>query len=972
MSTGHDAPATERGTNASFKYYEHDGRMTVYGWYAREQTEALLRPGTEWGVRVFADGPPVRIQVSATYRAVTPTRVRARNDTSGGSGSGRTPLEELTFPDVFESNSPFPPYKPPPVPGDPPQGGGGGGSVQAPVIVRLYPPGETTPIQEWTFAEERIDRSAREMTFAPHLPPPGSPGTRKGWWRCTVTPQGDQPVKVYVWAMGKRGNVPIGTTLLSHRLLEKVLALAVEALTPDIRVDADHYLRVYVGKDLETLYGAQSFELVKDLGSAVESGAKLRSLGFATVPGAAIFADLAERRAVFDQRMRAARTDGERNYFKKRRQEIDDKVEAKRTYIQDDDIALRFDIGFQDPAIRAVGLDIAELEGEAGRIYFAFDKALSRLTVVPLLHVKFGAAVQPVLALARLVGLTDMDTDVLDRLVEDGLAALSRPICHYLKDGLGRAVGPGGIALNAAHSAAGWNVRYFIPPPPPSPTFEPRPPHADPGPAVPPVPGFDARTAPGTSTRDRRTHAPAGLASGLSLPVRMASSVAFEVEGGAALARLDRLDCLIFIMMENRSFDHMLGDLPRARRAAYDGVTAGTSEPAFGGFADRVRMVTASSIGLTTRIATSPNHHYDHVLAQMGGARGTMDGFARDVALRTDSPQVATCYYEEAQLPVYYRLVDEYKVCQRWFCAHPGPTWPNRWASLTGFTPALENFAVDDPRIGYLTDNTIFDTLSTAHVDWRYYESDLGIIRTYDRYRLDDTRVLPLYDERDGLEALLKGGGPLPRVIFVEPNFVDLAPIRSANDDHAPADLADGQDFIATICNWLWASPHWNRVALVITYDEHGGFYDHVPPPGTEAGGAEWIDGRLGKLHPDGPTFMGPRVPTFLVSPLVDAASISSVVFDHTSIVKSILVHNRAKIAEPTLASFGQRVSVSNHLGQALDRDDPRPPSPTPFELRPRGARATRDLPGWDERDADPRDFHAGLRRIFAPRRVPR
>ena len=195
---------------------------------------------------------------------------------------------------------------------------------------------------------------------------------------------------------------------------------------------------------------------------------------------------------------------------------------------------------------------------------------------------------------------------------------------------------------------------------------------------------------------------------------------------------------------------------------------------------------------------------------------------------------------------------------------------------------------------------------------------------------------------------------------------------------------------------------------LVITYDEHGGFYDHVPPPGTAKGDPTLRDS-FPKLHPEGPQYLGVRVPAFIVSPFVGAHSINFDIFDHTSILKTILVHNRAKLTSSVLGSFGPRVDAAAHLGIALDLDAPRqapvpfatrrasPPSPFPTSIggsldlggvsvAPTNVAVADSTPdeavplpreltivprsGIEDSDSGDRgDFHVALRDVFKPRR---
>ena len=324
-----------------------------------------------------------------------------------------------------------------------------------------------------------------------------------------------------------------------------------------------------------------------------------------------------------------------------------------------------------------------------------------------------------------------------------------------------------------------------------------------------------------------------------------------------------------------------------------------------------------------------PYHGTSHVKTQIND--GKMDGFSRDIMTKPDRvdqvPQVPLTYYDETDIPFFYKLADEFMVCDRWFAAHPGGTYPNRWAFLSGEMPHTRNFSPDDPQMGFIKTRTIFDYLTSARIEWAYYESNIGMLRMYDRYRLDNTRVLP-YGEKGEHFAARANAGQLPPVVFIEPKITGIPPLEQASDDHPPANILRGQEFLEGLVRILQNSPHWNTSMLVITYDEHGGFYDHMPPPGTPLGDSEWLvpdgsggmTGGFAKMHPEGTTHLGPRVPTFIVSPFVEPGSVSHAIFDHTSVLKSILVRHRAKFRRNIFALFGGRVAQINHLGEALNR----------------------------------------------------
>jgi phospholipase C len=444
----------------------------------------------------------------------------------------------------------------------------------------------------------------------------------------------------------------------------------------------------------------------------------------------------------------------------------------------------------------------------------------------------------------------------------------------------------------------------------------------------------------------------------------------------AAAASLERISHLVVLMLENRSFDHVLGylshpghgleRLERAGRDVPDGLTGEESNPLRPN-SPRVRIAEypADHVKLLNRtvpataVPFDPSHSHEPVLAQI--AAGKMSGFAADFAKRFPNvdPQLAMSFYTELQLPVYDALAAQYAVCDRWFCSHPGPTQPNRFCALSGHTPVLDNFAVGDPIVAYLAMPTIFDVLSEAGVDWVYYEGDVGFLRMFDRYRLDARNVVAYGDPQDGFLRRAELG-LLPPVTFIDPNFADIPPAATANDDHAPADLRFGQRLVAEIHDALLRSPTWvdgdSGTLFVVTYDEHGGFFDHVAPPGTPESESA---APVAPIHPDGEPFYGPRVPTFAIGPFVRAGSVDSTIYDHTSLIATIL--RRFVNAFPP--ELGPRPALANHLGHVLTLAAPRPAKPAARIAVPQKLHGFRKV----RREAD--DFQAGMRALAQPRR---
>ena len=409
-----------------------------------------------------------------------------------------------------------------------------------------------------------------------------------------------------------------------------------------------------------------------------------------------------------------------------------------------------------------------------------------------------------------------------------------------------------------------------------------------------------------------------------------------------ALANLSKIDHIIVLLMENRSFDHMLGYLKLLEgRTDVDGLTAKMSNSLPGGGATRVHQLAS------TVFPRSPLHGHTSVLQQI--AEGKMSGFLKSFA--DDSPLVdpepIMGFYNGEQLRTYDLLARTFVVCDRWFCAFPGPTWPNRFCAISGATPIKNNPEIASREIGYVGLATIFDALSAADVEWAYYENDVSFLRMVNQFRLDDRRVIPVAtkfdadDREDGFFKRVKDG-TLPAVTYIDPNFSDIPPLNTANDDLAPADVGRGQVLIGNIYDALVDSALWPKTLFVVTYDEHGGFFDHVCPPGLPFAD----DSAAQPEVASGVTHLGVRVPAFVVSPWVPARA-SNETFDHTSIVKTIL----QRFLRHRMPDFGLRVRAAQHLGVLLTNDAPRldvprvnppPPERPPFRT-PAGGDDFRD-----------------------------
>jgi Phosphoesterase family/Ricin-type beta-trefoil lectin domain-like len=369
---------------------------------------------------------------------------------------------------------------------------------------------------------------------------------------------------------------------------------------------------------------------------------------------------------------------------------------------------------------------------------------------------------------------------------------------------------------------------------------------------------------------------------------------------------LANIDHIVVLMMENRSFDHMLGYLSLsaaeggAGRRDVDGLKGGESNSYLG--------VTYPSHPLSgTLFAPDPPHGYEPVARAING--GLMDGFAASYGNAHGRQLAGTImgHQTAATVPTYDALVRDFAIGQRWFASHPGPTFCNRFYTLTGRlnldARGFWEFDNSSPLLPVFTP-TIFDHLTSASVSWAYFEHGYCSLRFFERHTFDNANIFTADDPELGFFARAHAGS-LPSVSFIDPHFVEYPP--DANCDGPPADVADGQRFVRKVVESVVASPAWNKTMMLIVYDEHGGFYDHVPPPqGAPA-------------SPDFPIkTLGVRVPSFVISPWVKGGTVfgyggsgdvtptttataralvpeartpvatSGLHFDHTSILKTI------------------------------------------------------------------------------------
>jgi phospholipase C len=359
-------------------------------------------------------------------------------------------------------------------------------------------------------------------------------------------------------------------------------------------------------------------------------------------------------------------------------------------------------------------------------------------------------------------------------------------------------------------------------------------------------------------------------------------------------------DHIVVVMMENHSFDNLLGTLARNGSPKADGLTlngagvATNSNPGSTGTPARVSSFAATS----TAQGNGVDQTWNATHQQIDGGR--MDGFVKS----TDSTQPME-YFTPEVLPFAYSLAHSFTVANRWFCSAPCQTYPNRrflmaataYGDITTDTASLSDAAPPN--------GTIFDRLHAYGVSWRNYFTDLpqtaiipSIIEKY------PTNIVPIAEFFAACAT-----GTLPSVSFVDPEFGAVGDVGSSlveygallplleqvgadlttvgGDQESPQDMYYGEAWAHAVLEAVLKSPAWPRTLLIYTYDEHGGYYDHVPPPAAIA--PDSIPPNLTATDVSGGyNLYGPRVPAVVASPYAKPGAVTDVVHDHTSVLATI------------------------------------------------------------------------------------
>jgi phospholipase C len=317
---------------------------------------------------------------------------------------------------------------------------------------------------------------------------------------------------------------------------------------------------------------------------------------------------------------------------------------------------------------------------------------------------------------------------------------------------------------------------------------------------------------------------------------------------------------MVFMMMENRTYDHILGSRSLVEGLPGDGLPPNTTNLDASGNPIASWVPSIDTMHLCVQ---DPPHDWDSSRAQDDA--GANDGFVK--AFQAANPgttgDVVMQYMTRDIMPVTYALADAYTSCDRWFSSLLGPTLPNRmyWMAATS-NGAKSNSEVLGGAFNGIPH--IFSRLDAAGIDWGYYYGDVPVLGFVSG--IDPTRIRRfMYRFIDDAAA-----GKLPQVVFIDPMFL-------YNDDHPPHYPLLGQQLISAAYTALSTGPQWDKSLFVLTYDEHGGFYDHVAP-------GKAADERAS----DGFDQLGFRVPALVMGPHVKAGAVCSDPLEHTSALKHI------------------------------------------------------------------------------------
>ena len=380
------------------------------------------------------------------------------------------------------------------------------------------------------------------------------------------------------------------------------------------------------------------------------------------------------------------------------------------------------------------------------------------------------------------------------------------------------------------------------------------------------------------------------------------------------------VDTIVLVMMENRSFDHVLGFLSHEdfdARTDVDGLHRASNTFNWNNSDDAGNNYppTATADGY---LPYNLPHSRAEIATEL--AQGSMTGFIKAYfeSQTIDQTPVPMRFCQPGDIPVTAALARSYCVCDRWFSAVPADTQPNRLMALCGTTMIDSTDAIKPPFHLLPNQRTFFDWLDGKQSYEIYVDaSSIANVGPPSVLLLMESQWGHILSHASPLASLAgrwQSSAPAPAFIYCEPFYNDFATIlgQHGNCNHAPLAMAYGEDFLRRVYTTLTSNPaKWARTMLIVCYDEHGGFFDHVAPPAMQyaaPAGNQWLDQTP-------MTTLGVRIPGIVVSPRVEAGSAFHGLLDHTSILQ-LLVDRFGTPGD--LAGFGVAAQRKNGGVQSL------------------------------------------------------
>jgi phospholipase C len=413
-------------------------------------------------------------------------------------------------------------------------------------------------------------------------------------------------------------------------------------------------------------------------------------------------------------------------------------------------------------------------------------------------------------------------------------------------------------------------------------------------------------------------------------------------------SKVTDIDHVVIIIQENRSFDHYFGSYRGVRGFSDQSAAFQQPDPANTANAPTGILLPFHLDTSSTNAACTHDITHDWVPQHQSWNKGAMNGFVSSrLPINPNDATLSMGYYNRADLPYYYALADAFTICDNYFCSVMGPTDPNRLYTMAASIdpdgknggPLLQTLIANRASFyGRLTYTTMPEQLQARGISWKVYSSpdatvlngilSNNVLSYFKNFQnpgsvLHHNAFVPQFPADFLSDAL---AGNLPQVAWV------ILPVVAS--DHPPSPSLFGENILSTVVTALTANPaQWAKTVLFATYDENGGFFDHVPPVTAPAGTAgEYVTAPavpdptvIGNPPIRGPIGLGFRVPMLIISPFSRGGFVSSDLFDHTSVLRFLETRFGAEV--PNLSAW-RRATVGD-LTSALNFTAPDQSIPT-------------------------------------------